>query len=245
MHSRICNIIIFFLLASLPTVAQHIVPDSTKIKELTSERIIKTSENDSIIYIGKPTKNEKEKIGETAILVVDSTIIPVQNVWKPNPMRAVWMGAVIPGYGQIHNRKYWKLPIVYGGFMGCIYAITWNGAMYSDYRNAYIDIVDTDPTTDSYLDILPEGYTIESLGGEASFRQILETKQNSYRRYRDMSILATIVFYALTMVDAYVDAELYDFDISPDLTLQLQPKLYTDPLNNNKRSAELQMSLTF
>ena len=50
--------------------------------------------------------------------------------WKPDPMRAVWLGAVVPGLGQIYNRSYWKLPIVYGGFMGCIYAITWTNGQY-------------------------------------------------------------------------------------------------------------------
>ncbi len=189
-------------------------------------------------------KESFKRTKQTDTLVLQQDTLPVQNIWKPNPLRAVWMGAVIPGYGQIHNRQYWKLPIVYGGFMGCAYAIGWNGKMYNDYRGAYYDIIDSDPTTDSYLDILPEGYTIASIGGEAAFKQILETKQSTYRRYRDMSILATIAFYALTLIDAYVDAELYDFDISPNLSMQVQPILYNDQYNN-QRSAELQMSMKF
>ena len=60
--------------------------------------------------------------------------------WKPDPMRAVWLGAVVPGLGQIYNRSYWKLPIVYGGFMGCIYAITWTNGQYEGYKSAYRDI---------------------------------------------------------------------------------------------------------
>ena len=60
--------------------------------------------------------------------------------WKPDPMRAVWLGAVIPGAGQIYNRSYWKLPIVYGGFMGCIYAVTWTNNQYIGYKDAYRDI---------------------------------------------------------------------------------------------------------
>ena len=245
MLSKTFNIIVLFLLVCLPAAAQRIVSDSTMLKTSDTKRIVQTTENDSIVYIERKKKDRTQDTNETITLRVDSTIIPVQNVWKPNPLKAVWRGAVIPGYGQIYNRKYWKLPIVYGGFMGCAYAITWNGTMYSSYRSAYFDISDNDPTTNSYLDILPEGYTMENLGGEAAFKQILETKYNSYRRYRDMSILATMIFYALTLVDAYVDAELYDFDISPDLSIQLQPALYHDQFNSQRCSAELQMSLTF
>ena len=64
------------------------------------------------------------------------------NTWKPDPQRALWLALVVPGAGQIYNRKYWKLPIIYGGFMGCIYALTWNNMMYKDYSQAYLDITD-------------------------------------------------------------------------------------------------------
>lgn len=68
------------------------------------------------------------------------------NDWKPDPIRAMWLGMVFPGGGQIYNRKYWKLPIVYGGVIGCIYALSWNGQMLRDYAQAYQDITDNDPT---------------------------------------------------------------------------------------------------
>ncbi|MGN1253673.1 MAG: DUF5683 domain-containing protein, partial [Prevotella sp.] len=62
--------------------------------------------------------------------------------WKPNPKRAMWLALVMPGAGQIYNRKYWKLPIFYGGFVGCAYALRWNNMMYHDYSQAYLDIMD-------------------------------------------------------------------------------------------------------
>jgi len=78
------------------------------------------------------------------------------------------MGAIIPGYGQILNRSYWKLPLVYAGFLGCFYAITWNSSRYETYRLAYRDITDDNAKTNSFLDILPQGYTLESYpGGES------------------------------------------------------------------------------
>ena len=67
--------------------------------------------------------------------------------WAPNPKRALWLALVLPGAGQIYNRKYWKLPIVYGGFVGCIYAMRWNNQMYRDYSQAYMDLMDNDPNT--------------------------------------------------------------------------------------------------
>ena len=73
------------------------------------------------------------------------------STWRPNPKRALWLALVIPGGGQIYNRKYWKLPIVYGGFMGCLYAMSWNNTMYKDYSQAYLDLVDND-LVDAYVD---------------------------------------------------------------------------------------------
>lgn len=72
------------------------------------------------------------------------------STWRPNAKRAMWLAIVIPGAGQIYNRKYWKLPIVYGGFLGCLYAIRWNNQMYHDYSQAYMDIMDNDPNSQSY-----------------------------------------------------------------------------------------------
>lgn len=192
--------------------------------------------------------------GKEDILLVDSLVDSAQTQqkdtvtttvyrFKPDPIKAVWMGAIIPGYGQIYNRKYWKLPIVYGGFLGCAYAISWNGTMYSDYKKAYRDIIDNDPTTNSFMDILPEGYTIESLGGMSQYTKTLQTKQNTYRRYRDLSIVITVALYAITLVDAYVDAQLFDFDISPDLTMHVTPALLEYGTQSQNRAVALQLTI--
>ncbi len=170
--------------------------------------------------------------------------------WKPDPVRAVWLGALVPGLGQIYNRSYWKLPIVYGGLMGCTYAITWNSTQYAGYKGAYRDLyydiqngAVSDDASKSYNAILPAGYTIERMGGAEAYRNRLNEWQNSSRRYRDISILATVLVYALTLVDAYVDAQLFDFDISTDLSLNVSPQLYYDL--QNQRSAEVKLAITF
>lgn len=141
--------------------------------------------------------------------------------FKPDPIRAMWLGLVLPGAGQLYNRKYWKLPIVYGGFLGCVYALTWNGQMYSDYSQAYLDIMDSDPNTKSYEKMLPPNYSI--VGKEERFKGIFKSKKDTFRRFRDLSIFSFAGVYLLSVIDAYVDAELSTFDISPDLSLELQP----------------------
>ena len=141
--------------------------------------------------------------------------------FMPDPIRALWLGLVLPGGGQIYNRKYWKLPIVYGGFLGCAYALSWNNQMLSDYSQAYLDIMDDDPDTKSYEKMLPLGYDIT--GREEQFKEIFKNKKNYYRKYRDMSIFAFAAVYIISVIDAYVDAELSSFDISDDLTLKLTP----------------------
>ncbi|MBQ9339787.1 MAG: hypothetical protein IJS13_05585 [Paludibacteraceae bacterium] len=166
---------------------------------------------------------------------------------KPDALRAVWMGAIIPGYGQIYNRSYWKLPVVYGAFFGCAYAITWTNGLYNDYKTAYRDIataeVVTEDPSNSYIAILPEGYTLSRVGGASKWETTLQSRQNTYRRYRDISIVATVLVYALSLVDAYVDAQLFDFDITPDLTMTVQPDFKYDFMNN--RTAELRVAIAF
>jgi len=162
--------------------------------------------------------------------------------FKPDPERVIWMGAIIPGYGQFMNRRYWKMPIVYAGFLGCTYAITWNSLRYQAYRNAYRDIIDTNESTTSYLDILPEGYTVDTYGGISNYTGILKTQMEKFRYNRDLSVIVTVAYYAITLVDAFVDAQLYDFDISPDLSLKLSPAIFENRYAKGK-SAGLQLSL--
>ena len=170
--------------------------------------------------------------------------------WQPDPMRAVWLGAVVPGLGQIYNRSYWKLPIVYGGLMGCVYAITWTNNQYDSYKQAYRDIYYdiqhgtlSESPDKSYIAILPEGYTISSMGGASTYQSRLKEWQNASRRNRDMSILATIAVYALSLIDAYVDAQLFNFDISNDLSLDISPQLYYDM--QNQRTTEVKLAISF
>ena len=168
--------------------------------------------------------------------------------WRPDTKRAMWLALVLPGAGQIYNRKYWKLPIIYGGFVGCAYAMSWNNQMYHDYSQAYLDIMDDDPNTQSYNQFLHLGAQIDASNIER-YKEIFRKRKDRYRRWRDMSMLVMIGVYAFSVIDAYVDASLSEFDISDDLSLRVEPTV----INNNQRTRNplrsstlgLQCSLTF
>ena len=194
-----------------------------------------------------------DSVPDTSLSVlVDSTLqkMPApkrdMSTWKPDPKRALWLALVIPGGGQIYNRKYWKLPLVYGGFIGCLYAMNWNNNMYKDYSQAYLDIMDNDPGTQSYNQFLHMGAQIT--GNEAQYKDLFKKRKDRFRRYRDMSFFVLVGVYALSVIDAYVDAELSVFDISKDLSLRVEPTIMnngtsTNPFSNS--SVGLQCSLNF
>lgn len=169
-----------------------------------------------------------------------------RQLFVPDPKRALWLALVLPGAGQIYNRKYWKLPIIYGGFLGCTYALLWNQQMYKDYSQAYIDIMDDDPLTASYKNMLPMGYDIT--GREEQFKKIFKHKRDYYRKYRDMSIFAFFGVYLVSVVDAYVDAQLSTFDISKDLSVSFEPASIDQSHaigNGNGKALGVQCNLKF
>lgn len=169
------------------------------------------------------------------------------STWRPNSKRALWLAIVLPGAGQIYNRKYWKLPIVYGGFVGCAYAMRWNNMMFHDYSQAYMDIMDNDPQTQSYNQFLHLGTTITN-ANISRYQTIFKKRKDRYRRWRDLSFFCMVGVYAISVIDAYVDASLSEFDISPDLSLKVEPTILNNKTERSmiKSSAVgLQCSLNF
>ena len=166
-------------------------------------------------------------IDESQVVVsVDTMDVAVEpeHRFNPKPMRAVWLSALFPGVGQIYNRRYWKLPIVVGGYAGLFYATSWNSQMLSDYQQAYIDIMDSDPNTNSYMNFFSSQYSEDDID-KVWLTKVLKSRKDSYRRNRDLCIISMIGLYLVCMIDAYVDAQLYHFDITPDVSLQWQPAL--------------------
>ena len=170
------------------------------------------------------------------------------STWRPDTKRALWLAIVLPGAGQIYNRKFWKLPIVYGGFVGCAYAMRWNNMMYHDYSQAYLDLMDDDPQTQSYNQFMHLGAKITD-ANISRYQTLFKKRKDRFRRWRDMSFFVMVGVYAFSVIDAYVDASLSEFDISPDLSMRISPTMINgNSLERNpfKSSAiGLQCSLNF
>lgn len=163
--------------------------------------------------------------------------------FNPNPTRAVWLSALFPGLGQIYNRRYWKLPILVGGFMGLGYATTWNNGMLKDYTQAYRDIMDSDPSTNSYMDFFPNN-TQESSLDKTWLTNVLKSRKDYYRRNRDLCVICMVGVYLIAMVDAYVDASLSHFDVTPDLSVDVAPAIFQDS-HNRLPSLGVQWAINF
>lgn len=204
------------------------------------------------ISLGQPSGDPVMVVGDSLMVTGDSVaIMPVDSIlvakseyverkfeFNPDPTKAVWMSALFPGLGQLYNRRYWKLPIVIGSFMGLGYATSWNNTMLSDYTTAYSDIMDNDPTTKSYMDFFAPTVKEEDLD-HAWLSNMLRSRKNYFRRNRDLCIICMIGVYLIAMVDAYVDAQLAHFDIGPSLSMDVAPAL----MNNDLRSGSSRPSI--
>ena len=197
---------------------QDLARDTTTYRPVLLADSLASSHTDSLLTAPVDTARLRAVTDSVSKL---AAVPPIRPKFVPDPKRALWLSLILPGAGQIYNRKYWKLPILYGGFLGCAYALIWNQQMYRDYSQAYLDIMDDDPRTCSYLDMLPPRYDIT--GKEEQFKNVFKRKKDFYRRYRDLSAFCFVGVYILSVIDAYVDAQLSAFDITPDLSMRIAP----------------------
>ncbi len=164
-------------------------------------------------------------------LVVDSTQVVVStkdSVEFHSPKRAAMLSAILPGLGQVYNKKVWKVPLIYAGIGTIGYFIGWNNKNYKIYRKAYNDIADGDETTNSFLDIeASKYYDLDNPTQYNNFKTGLLRQRDYLRRNRDLLIISMSAFYGLNIIDASVDAHFFDFDISEDLTFNWQPTMST------------------
>ncbi|MEI6141641.1 MAG: DUF5683 domain-containing protein [Mariniphaga sp.] len=153
------------------------------------------------------------------------------NEVKRSPKKASIYAALFPGLGQVYNRKYWKLPIVYGGYAGLIYVLGWNNNNYKDFFQGYRIIAQYGSAAGlkteerSFLDNLIKNPSV-SLDNPATFKYIatqLKSGKDYYRRNRDLTIIGIAALHVLSIIDASVDANLFDFDISDDLSMRVEP----------------------
>ena len=222
--------VMLLLLAAVAGFAQEVdeVPEDSIFAISSDSVLMKGLVSDDSIFVDSLQK-------QLSVMAEANPPLKVQkdwSKWQPDPKRALWLAIVFPGGGQIYNRKYWKLPLIYGGFMGCLYAMNWNNNMYKDYSQAFLDISDNDPNTASYNSYLHLGAKITDSNKER-YKQIFRSRRDKYRRWRDLSFFVMVGVYALSVIDAYVDAELSVFDISKDLSLKVEPTIMNNSSSSN------------
>lgn len=204
------------VLMAVDSLFNEMMADTTAFRQLMADSLLVPIEGTDSLLESSEMPFVKEKSKGSMKVKRD------WDTWRPDPQKAMWLALVIPGGGQIYNRKYWKLPIVYGGFIGCVYAMRWNNMMYKDYAQAYIDLMDDDPNTASYNQFLHLGQQITP-ANEERYKDIFRRRKDKYRRWRDLSFFVMVGVYAVSVIDAYVDAELSAFDISKDLSMKVRP----------------------
>jgi hypothetical protein len=199
----------------------------------------------SVEAIAQKSKKDTLQRGEAQIITTDSTLIgeidsltgkKKEKKFFPVPKTATRL-ALIPGGGQIYNRDYWKLPIVYIAFGGGLYAYYLNSLKYHDYLDTYRSFYDLDPNSPTYGSI-KKGLTPDSTKA-IRVRNLLNTNsemtvatrdqaargKNYWRRNRGFALIVSGLIYTLSIVEANVAAHLKTFDLSEDLTLRVEPKL--------------------
>ena len=178
---------------------------SQRILDSTGRTIVADTTNpsvptDSLSKVAEPVKDKK----------VDS-VLKVHS-----PRKAIIRSAIIPGWGQIYNKKYWKLPLVYGALGGTAYVFFDNLQVYKDSRFAYKAKYQASRGDSSLLPGVKPEYMVYSL-------ESLRANRDQFRKYIDYSVLFFVFFWGLNVVDAAVDAHLKSFDVSPDLSLMIKP----------------------
>lgn len=140
-----------------------------------------------------------------------TTPVVVKKEKKHSPKKAALLSLVLPGAGQVYNKRYWKVPLVYGSIGTSLYLAQFYNTKYVEFRRAYRYAIDDDETTES-------GYPNANPAG-------LKDIRDTYQRWRDLSYIFAGVFYVLQVADASVDAHLMEFNVD-DLNVRVEPTVF-------------------
>jgi hypothetical protein len=165
---------------------------------------------------------------DSLIIQSQDTVLLKSYAARYDPRKALLYAAIVPGLGQIYNKKYWKLPLVYGGFIAIGYGIDFYQKGYNKYKKELFYNLENGYTEDN--DIRPgDNYTT------ANYRRIVD----QYKRQRDLMIILMGGMYLLQIVDAHVDAHLKEFDLNPNLQVSIQPTMEQSPLLGRQSGVSL------
>jgi hypothetical protein len=183
-----------------------------------------------------------------------SVASPKKHHFKAEPLKATMLAVALPGAGQIYNRKFWKIPVVYAGFGVLFYSAGLNSRNYITYMKAYQDFTDVIPETDSYIDVIPadpstydpvlypESYDPSSA---SYYKDGLLRMVDYYKRYRDLSYIGIAAWYLLSILDANVDASLFDFDVTDNLDISFAPTFIPMPGGYTGAGLSASIKMTF
>jgi hypothetical protein len=169
-------------------------------------------------------------------MIAQDTLVvttPAKHKFIPETMRATMLAVSFPGLGQIYNRKYWKIPVVYAGFGALFYSVGFNSRNYNLYMKAYQDFTDNIKETDSYLKVIspdveritydPQVNPNYNVSNYSYYKEGMLRMVDYYKRYRDLSYIGIAGWYLISILDANVDASLFNYDISPNLNITFVP----------------------
>jgi len=175
-----------------------------------------------------------------------------------SPHKATMYSLILPGLGQIYNRKYWKVPILYAGIGATIYAIGWNTKNFKKYKDGFrdfsqyynfkyqsedLEVPIPEPTSKSYEDLYRTDFSSSTLSFDNWFKTQLQNKKDSFKHDRDFSYIILAAVYVLNIVDAAVDAHFTDFNVNGDLTINVEPAVSYSAFSGN--SVGFQCRITF
>lgn len=155
-----------------------------------------------------------------SVIILDSTevkkgIFTFFSKDYPNPRKAALLSLVIPGAGQVYNKRWWKVPLVYGAMGGMVYAIDFNQDLYRRLKTAYLQKINNQ-------EVEPELARLDA--------RTLRILRDRYDKNTQLSYVGLVVVYALQSVEAFVDSHLKTFTVNDDLSLQVKPSFQTDLL---------------
>ena len=171
----------------------------------------------------------KTDLKQEGIVIQDSIFEKKKKINPLAPSKAAFYSAVLPGLGQIYNKRYWKVPIVFAVIGAGVYSYTYNDDLYDRFRTAFKSR-QAGFTDDEFYDITEDN--AEGAPPDLDLDD-LERQQENFQRDRDLALVITIAMYALNIIDANVDAHLKQFNIDEDLSMDVQPYLDLNPITNN------------
>ena len=193
----------------------------------------------AFLFFAVRAQDQPKLVQDSAAVAQEQDTVLIKSFAKRfNPRKALLFSAVLPGMGQAYNNKYWKLPIVYGGFIGGIIMIDFQQQRYLKYKGELFDLLNEGATPVT----TPGGPTPTAVVSPSGFTQDqLRTIVNKSRRERDYYSILTGLWYILQMVDAHVDAHLKEFELNPQLHVKVEPMVESDQLIGRNSGVSLKL----